>query len=469
MKKSMMGMLVSAVAATSLSAGASELAGLKVGDPIPGRYIVVLQNRETLATALGAAESVTGRELAQVIVDSLGREIADDVTHVYGDALLGFATALEQDEVEFLGEHPLVDYVEQDQVFGISVGGGEQAGATWGLDRSDARNGLDNTYHYSADGTGYHAYILDTGIRASHQEFTDRIGHGADCAGQTGFSFGCSEGGLFRFGPYAPSDGNGHGTHVAGTVGGTQYGIAKNVTVHAVKVLGDAGIGSGSSTIAGIDWVIANPEAGRPAVINMSLGGGASTATDAAVARAVAADITVVVAAGNDDTDACSTSPARAPAAITVASTDRADSRSGFSNWGSCVDIFAPGSSIVSASYLSNTGTSTLSGTSMAAPHVAGAIALFGHPTPVDSLGRLMALATQGVVKDVQGSPNLLLFNGGALVVAEEQPSSEPPANEEEVVDPEQPPSGGDGTTTEEPVTGGGGSEKPGKGNGRKK
>ncbi len=422
MKNLLAGVFLAVTVSMPLVSKANELAGLSVGDAIPGRYIVVLQDADTLATTLGIEKPANGRLLSQTIVNAMGREIADNVTQVYGAAILGFAAALTEAQVKSLATHPLVDSIEPDRVVGIS---GQQTDATWGLDRSDARSGLDTTYTWTTDGTGVHAYILDTGIRASHEEFAGRIGGGADCAGDTGFfgGFGgCSEGGFFQVGPYSPDDCNGHGTHVAGTVGGSLYGMAKNVTVHAVRVLGCGGVGSSSNTIAGIDWVVTN--AIRPAVINMSLGGGASDATDRAVTAAVGADITVVVAAGNDDEDACNSSPARAPAAITIASTDRGDNRSGFSNWGSCVDLFAPGSSIVSASYLSNRGTSTLSGTSMASPHVAGAVAMFlggGSATPADVRARLISLATPDTVKDVNGSPNLLLFNGGGLPVTEEE------------------------------------------------
>ncbi len=464
--------LGSALVATAVPA-APDLASLKIGDPIPGRYIVVLEDAATLAGALGLAGTPAGKNLAETIVNTLGADIAAGVTQVYGNTIIGFAAPLSDSERDFLVAHPLVDYVEQDQVVGI---GGVQQNATWGLDRSDARSGLDSVYSWDTDGTGVHAYILDTGIRASHQEFAGRIGEGADFSGETGFfggggggggGFFGGGGGLFGGGdpadePYAPSDCNGHGTHVAGTVGGTQYGMAKNVTIHAVRVLGCGGVGSSSNAIAGLDWVVANGM--RPAVVNMSLGGSASNAEDQAVERTVAAGITVVVAAGNDDVDACTGSPARAASAITVASTDRNDARSGFSNWGECVDIFAPGGSIVSASYLSNSGSTTMSGTSMAAPHVAGAAALIlsgGGATPADVAARLEVMATAGAVRDPAGSPNLLLYNGGGNVDVGSGGGSGGDTGGE---------TGGGGGTVEEPVPGDGtdgGSTNPGKGGGK--
>ncbi len=465
--------VLASLCATFTAHAEVDYAGLAVGDEIPGRYIVVLQDAETLAAALHVDPSAPGSVLTETIVKTLGSGIVANVSHVYGNTILGFAAPLSASELSFIQDHPLVDYVEPDRVIGISL---QQANATWGLDRSDQRSGLDSFYSWQADGAGAHAYILDTGIRASHQEFSGRIGEGADFSGETGFfgggggsggGFFGGGGGLFGGGseepaePFAPDDCNGHGTHVAGTVGGTKYGMAKNVTIHAVRVLGCGGVGSSSNSIAGLDWVVANGE--RPAVVNMSLGGSASAAEDSAVAETVQAGITVVVAAGNDDVDACGGSPAREPSAITVGSTDQDDSRSGFSNWGSCLDIYAPGGSIQSASYLSNTGSDTMSGTSMASPHVAGAVAqiLSASPgaSPAQVLSTLKSRATANVVNDPMGAPNLLLYNGGgsgAVVIGEEPPAEEPPVEEPPAEEP----------VAEEPADGSG-SEKPGKGGGK--
>ncbi len=244
--------------------------------------------------------------------------------------------------------------------------------------------------------------MVDTGIRASHEEFTGRIGEGAN------FVLGLLD-------SNTTDDCNGHGTHVAGTVGGTLYGVAKGVTLHPVRVLNCAGAGPNSDTIAGFEWVIENHR--KPAVLNASLGGGASQASDEAVANAVRAGIFVVVAAGNDDEDACGSSPARAPEAFTVAATDVTDTRAGYSNWGACVDLHAPGSDIVSASHVSDSGTATMSGSSMAAPHVAGlaAVYLYSSPgaAPAAVRDALVASATPGVVVDAKGSPDRIAFNGG--------------------------------------------------------
>ncbi|MER3425743.1 MAG: peptidase S8 [Thermoleophilia bacterium] len=381
--------------------------GLEAPEAIPGRYIVVykenagvLPTLETLKAGLEPGLLRPQGFVAQAL-KTLGLETAR-VAQVYTSALQGIAAELSPEELSRLRKDPRVAYIEVDQeVRAFAV----QSPATWGLDRIDQRYlPLDGSYTYTATGAGVHAYVVDTGIRLTHVEFTGRIGNGYDAITPGGNANDC----------------NGHGTHVAGTIGGSTYGVAKGVTLHPVRVLDCNGSGSNSSVIAGLDWVTQNHI--KPAVINMSLGGGASSALDTAVNNAINAGVTVVVAAGNDNRDACLYSPARVSAAITVGATTSTDYRASFSNYGSCLDLFAPGQSITSAWYTSDTATNTISGTSMATPHVAGAAALYleKNPTatPSQVAGAIVGNATTGVVQSAgTGSPNRLLysiFTGGS-------------------------------------------------------
>jgi subtilisin family serine protease len=271
----------------------------------------------------------------------------------------------------------------------------------WGLDRIDQRAlPLNNQFSRAYTGSGVTAYIIDTGVLSTHTEFGGRV--------LSGFSAISDSNGT--------QDCNGHGTHVAGTVGGSNYGVAPGVAIVPVRVLDCSGSGSTSGVIAGIDWVIAHHVAGTPAIANMSLGGGRSSALDIAVQSAVADGVVFVVAAGNSTANACQSSPAGEPLAITVGSTTSADARSSFSNYGSCVDVFAPGSSITSAWYTSTTASNTISGTSMASPHVAGVAALGLEIAPNSSVAQISnwitSTATPGVISDAgAGSPNLLVYS----------------------------------------------------------
>jgi subtilisin family serine protease len=315
---------------------------------------------------------------------------------VYTAALNGFSATLNHGQLNALQHNPNVAYIEQDQTVQVSA---TQTGATWGLDRIDQRDlPLNSTYNYTPTGAGVHAYIIDTGILLSHTQFTGRIGNGYDAVTSGGNANDCQ----------------GHGTHVAGTVGGTTYGVAKQVTLHPVRVLNCSGSGSNAGVIAGMDWVANNRV--LPAVANMSLGGGASTAVDDAVNRMHNRSVTVVVAAGNENQNACNVSPSRAPNAITVGSTTSTDARSSFSNYGSCVDVFAPGSNITSAWYSGTSATNTISGTSMASPHVAGVAALYlqGNTSALPSAvaNAIITTATTGKVTSAgTGSPNRLVYS----------------------------------------------------------
>jgi subtilisin family serine protease len=329
----------------------------------------------------------------------LARRLASDhgatLRFVYTHALRGFAAAIPPQAVDALRANPNVDYVERDGVVTkVAVG-------SWGLDRIDQRAlPLDGVYAPTGDGTGVDAWIIDTGIDYGR---TDEFGARFDLARDADFVDGDDD----------ASDCDGHGTHVAGTVGSVTYGVAKDVTLIGVRVLDCTGSGSYAGVIAGIDHVVANMDG--PTVANMSLGGGYSSSLNAAVANAVSAGVVMAVAAGNNNgADACNYSPASAPAAITVASSTSSDARSSFSNVGSCVDLFAPGSAITST--VMGSGTGTWSGTSMATPHVTGAAALMLEADPgLSPAGVWSAMqggATSGVISGTNGSPNLLLYVG---------------------------------------------------------
>ncbi|MGH2787834.1 MAG: S8 family peptidase [Actinomycetota bacterium] len=350
---------------------------------ITGRYIVVFEKDASRATVRSAQSSA--------------RSHGATVHQRYDHALQGFAATLSQSALNRLRANRNVSYVEADLRVSASA---VQTPATWGLDRIDQRNlPLNNSYTYNATGAGVKAYIIDTGIRFTHTQFGGRAVSGYDVI----------DGG-------SAEDCNGHGTHVAGTVGSTTYGVAKSVQLVAVRVLNCQGSGSTSGVIAGVDWVTGNHAAGQPAVANMSLGGGASTSLDNAVNNSINDGVSYAVAAGNSNANACNYSPARVAAAITVGATTSSDSRSSFSNYGSCLDIFAPGSSITSAWHTSNTATNTISGTSMASPHTAGVAALYlqGSPSASPSTVRnaIVNSATTGVVSNAgSGSPNRLLYS----------------------------------------------------------
>ena len=369
--------------APTASAPAAPLAG----QPIPGQYIVVLATPEFGEQSAKDFELSVSRVAADLGVQAttplrvINGFLAEDVS----------AVTLRQ-----LRNDTRVAYVEQDQIMTANA---TQYNPTWGLDRIDERSlPLDGAYRYNTTAPSVTAYIIDTGIRSSHNEFGGRVVGGVTAIGDGRGSSDC----------------NGHGTHVAGTVGGSTYGVAKGVKLFAVRVLDCAGSGSNSGVIAGVDWVASNHK--KPAVANMSLGGGASQALDAAVSNAVSTGITFVVAAGNENQNACNTSPARVGSALTVAASTSSDRRASFSNYGSCVDLFAPGQNITSAWYSSNSATNTISGTSMAAPHVAGAAALYLQrnqgASPGTVASNIKGNATSGVVSSTSGSPNLLLYKG---------------------------------------------------------
>jgi subtilisin family serine protease len=352
-------------------------------NPVPAQYIVTL--RTSPGASAAAATALSDRHGGRVV-------------RTYSKALAGYTARMTAEQAADLSQDPAVASVEQDGY--VTATATQSPSPSWGLDRIDQRDlPLDNAYSSTAGGANVTAYIIDTGIRPTVSDFGGRASIGFDSVGDGQNGVDC----------------NGHGTHVAGTIGGTTYGVAKSVTLVAVRVLGCDGSGTWSGVIAGIDWVSANHAPN--AVANMSLGGGASSAVDTALANSVAAGVTYAVAAGNSNTDACTQSPARAPSALTVGSTTSTDARSSFSNYGTCVDLFAPGSGITSDWNTSDTATNTISGTSMASPHVAGSAALYlsDHPgsSPAAVGAALLGAATPNKVTSAgAGSPNLLDFVG---------------------------------------------------------
>jgi subtilisin family serine protease len=373
----------------ALAVAAAALATLGAASPSASdraSYIVVLKSSVANPAAVAQEQAV---------------RFGGTVTHVYSHALKGYSLTVASAAAARIAADPRVDYVEAD---GVMTADTTQTGATWGIDRIDQRSlPLSGTYTYTATGSGVKAYIIDTGIRYTHTQFGGRAIKGVDEVTSGG----------------SASDCNGHGTHVSGTVGGSTYGVAKAVTPVSVRVLGCNGSGTTSGVIAGVDWVTGNHLAGQSAAANMSLGGSASSSLDTAVNNSINDGVSYAIAAGNGDIfgnaqNACNFSPARVAAAMTISATDKTDTKASWANYGSCVDWFAPGVSITSAWYTSDTATNTISGTSMATPHTTGVAALYlqTHPgaSPATVRSALYNLTTKSIVKSSNTTNNHLLF-----------------------------------------------------------
>jgi len=365
------------------ASGLADVIAAPSGQGIPNRYIVVF--KQNLAGPAAEAQRMVGQSQGTL-------------RFVYTKAIKGFAADLSPRAVELLRADPSVALIEQDQVIKLETT--QNNPVNWGLDRIDQRNlPLSLSYTYNRTGAGVHFYGIDTGINLTHTDLAGRVGNGFDAVTAGGNAADC----------------NGHGTHTATTAAGTTYGVAKSATVHPVRVLNCGGSGTTSGVIAGVDWVTNNHQS--PAVANMSLGGGASTSLDQAVANSVASGVVYAVSAGNSNVSACTQSPARTPSALTVAASNKTDHRASFSNFGTCVDIFAPGVNITAGWIGSNTATATASGTSMSAPHVAGTALQYleANPsaTPAQVANAITSNASMGkIINPGSGSPNRLLYMG---------------------------------------------------------
>ena len=359
--------------------------------PVRNEYIVVLNDI--------AAGPKGDHSLVPTVASNLKAIFGGAVKRTYKHALSGFTIRMSEAAARLLSQDPRVAFVQEDSEVTLST---TQTGATWGIDRIDQRNLLlSTTYTYSATGAGVKAYVIDTGIRGTHQDLTGRVLAGVNTVDATPSTEDC----------------NGHGTHVSGTIGGTTFGVAKGVTLVAVRVFGCGNSTTNAAIIAGVDWVTGNHQPGEAAVANMSLGGAANAALDTAVRNMIADGVSCAIAAGNGNflglpVNSCNQSPARVAEGITVGASDINDAKASFSNFGTCVDLHAPGVNITSSWATSDTATNTISGTSMATPHVVGVVAQFLQNNPTASPAvvqqTIKDLSTKGVVTGTGGG----LFGG---------------------------------------------------------
>jgi subtilisin family serine protease len=375
-----------ALSNVGVAAAEGDVLGAERADAVPGSYVVALNDSASPRSASASA--------ASSLVDKYGGQVRETWQH----ALNGFHATMSSAQARRLAADPRVAFVQAD--LPISIDATQANPPSWGIDRIDQRDlPLDAAYNYGTTASNVRAYIIDTGIRTTHSDFGGRATWGTNTVDTNN------------------TDCNGHGTHVSGTVGGTAHGVAKGVQLIAVKVLNCSGSGTTAGVVSGVDWVTRN--AVKPAVANMSLGGGVDSALDTAVRNSIAAGVTFAVASGNSNANACNYSPARVAEALSVNASTRTDGRASFSNFGTCTDVFAPGEGITSAWNTNDTATNTISGTSMASPHVAGAAALYlaNNPTatpPTVNAAIVAAATSDKITSPGTGSPNKLLFTGTA-------------------------------------------------------
>ncbi|QWF78067.1 S8 family peptidase [Amycolatopsis sp. CA-230715] len=387
--------VVAALAATPVQAQEGQILGANTANAVADSYIVVLKDTAVSQSASKGEVKASVAAKAQ----SLAAQYGAQVGHTYGAALNGFSVKVGEAQAKRLAADPTVAFVTQSHI--LHASDTQKNPPSWGEDRVDQKDlPLDESYTYSTKADNVTAYVIDTGVRATHKTFGGRVSGGKD----------------FIDNDSDPSDENGHGTHVAGTIGGAEYGLAKGVKIVPVRVLDAQGSGSTEQVVAGINWVAENAKG--PSVANMSLGGGADEALDKAVQGAISKGVTFGVAAGNESTDAGSTSPARVPEAITVAASDKTDKQADFSNYGKVVDLYAPGVDITSSWGTGDDKTNTISGTSMATPHVVGAAALYLAANPdakPDAVAKALtdAATPDKISNPSAGTPNKLLNTGG--------------------------------------------------------
>lgn len=394
------------LAAASGAEAAPYLQKAPASSAIRDQYIVRLKNHERLDNLRDhikdLAEHVGGFDM------QIGHVFENLASHGF----VGYSARLSKVGLNLLLKHDLIESIEEDQVRHLYDCQSQTNDVDWGLTRTNyqnftaSRTGYEYHYTTGATGKGVDAYVIDTGIYCENNDFVNKK------VGSCTFGFSAVTN---IFGQVDETDGNGHGTHVSGTIAGQTYGVAKEADLIAVKVMSDKGSGSSSNILAGIDWVVGNAKkTGKPSVANLSIGGGFSQTENDAIKSATESGVVMVVAAGNEDSDACDTSPASEPSAVTVAASDDKNARASYSNWGSCVDVFGPGTDITSTWIDSPDATNTISGTSMASPHVCGVAAKIRSANPsmtvAEVASKIVNDATPDQISDVKGTPNLMVF-----------------------------------------------------------